>query len=1743
MRALRLVGRVWAGLLAAILVCAVLLGVVRLVVPFFDTPPTVVRTLPAHGAGGVAPRTSLQVYFAGPMNPRSVEQALTFDPRIPAVFRWDAGNTTLTISPTVALQPETRYTLLLGPSARSRLLRPLATPLAVAFTTSSAPVVTLALPADGSSDVALDTPIVLSFDRPMADANTADSLPHLLFDPPLSGMATWVTSSTVVFRPDTPLLPATAYRATLDAGLRDAAGGALSEPFAWQFATPAPSLLRATPSASVADVPPRTPLVLRFSQPFGLDQLRAGLTISPTVAGALDATTLPDATQVVTFTPQGGWQPGTVYTATLATLLPQTGSLPLTPPAPLSFRTAPLPQVVGRFPGEGQTLPPGQDLRLIFSTPVDGAALQNALVFDPPVDGVQVLASGVEARVVAPLQSGTPYTVTLQPGLLDRNGAATNRAYQFRFSAGPAAPLLRAVGAQAHLLRLPAASDAVPLQLTNISGLANDLYALDEAALVRALGFGEADWQTFAPERFGQTLVRSWFMPVALPLNQATNQGLSLRADDGTLPGPGGYYLRVRTPEGRGLDLLLVRSDARLVVQSGSDALVWATTLDGVPLPDLPVALYRQGAQVRSGRTDPAGVWRATGVGGDSSVALVAVANGPQLALAASTAPSRLTSAQQRGVVAADRLVYHPGDTLLAAGFLDRANGDQATLTLRPEGTTERLREVPVRLDATGAFSTSLSLPADSAPGRYTLQAALGGNTFATVITVSQPEPGVRLVLDAPAQVIGGAPLQARALVVSKDGLPLPGIRVAWSLAPEGAAPDQQGFTVGDPALPPPSIGVRSGAGVTGKDGALTLTLTDTLVADHPLPFRLEMRAVEANRTIAQHDAPVLFAPADTAVGIDVPGRVFTAQDRPDVAIRTTTPAGQPLPLATVQINIVRRVGAEMSLAGGSNAQSNGTLVYSGTVTADANGRAALPLDIVLGGEYRIQATLYDASGRGVVAAETFWVTAPDFDNWPLLPDGGIALIADRDKYAAGDTARILVAAPITNTNALVSLSRRNGLEGNVATLTQGALLGVALPADEPAPTVQVDLPQTGRAVPLHGVLAMPVQVPPPLVVQIQANAATYQPGSAATITVATTRAGSPRPAEVHLRLADEKGYSPAALFWATARQTDANGVITATLPLSDAARLRLDAWAAMSNDAPATASTSLDVVALLDVVVAAPPSIRAGDVITVTATVRNGTAGVRNTTAAFVSTGFALGNGTTLRQHMQIGPNSSATASWQVTALAVQNATVQVSATDDAGHSAVARQGIAVLPDVATVISEGGTFAEGQASLDVALPGPPGRWKQAELRVAPSIAALVADVVAAIPQHGSLLDDAARLRLHTTFSTTLGLDMAAAERLVMRQHTDGGWGWTTDAPSDSAATALVMEALHGSPVRAATIEAGVARLTTFASDETAPTAERAEALRVLALYNRADPATIVALAGQENLDAPTLAALLLAAPEAAQTPQLVEQLLATAQSDGGTTSWPGSEGHTPTATTALAALALHQAAPQTQVLPAVRRWLAANGTLYGPPTDAAAALVALHTLGGERPSSGVRVMLDRATLLQTATTPMTSTAHIPLDTAQLSSTATLTVQGQAYVRVLRGAAATPSSSSIALVRSYLDQQTGQPIRGPLVVGQTVQVQLHVVALQPQALTLIEDTLPAGATLIDWGTPSSRAGGSNGHVRFVAALPDKGVYHFSYTMRVLSPGQFAAPPALVRLPDGRVLAVSEGNSIAIIAGT
>jgi hypothetical protein len=213
------------------------------------TAPTVVATVPANAATGVAVNHTVTAAFSEAMDPLTISTAtFTVKQGTTAVLGTVSyAGLIATFTPGIALAPLTAYTASLTTGARDLAGNALFTAFSWSFTTgatpdTTAPSVSATVPANGTTAVPINQTINATFSEPM-DPLTITTASLRLIGPGgtlVTGTVAYDVSSRIAtLNPVSNLAPNSVYTATITIGARDLAGNALAANFVLSFTTAA----------------------------------------------------------------------------------------------------------------------------------------------------------------------------------------------------------------------------------------------------------------------------------------------------------------------------------------------------------------------------------------------------------------------------------------------------------------------------------------------------------------------------------------------------------------------------------------------------------------------------------------------------------------------------------------------------------------------------------------------------------------------------------------------------------------------------------------------------------------------------------------------------------------------------------------------------------------------------------------------------------------------------------------------------------------------------------------------------------------------------------------------------------------------------------------------------------------------------------------------------------------------------------------------------------------------------------------------------------------------------------------------------------------------------------------------------------------------------------------------------------------------------------------------------------------
>ncbi|PZQ23793.1 MAG: alpha-2-macroglobulin [Sphingopyxis macrogoltabida] len=233
---------------------------------------------------------------------------------------------------------------------------------------------------------------------------------------------------------------------------------------------------------------------------------------------------------------------------------------------------------------------------------------------------------------------------------------------------------------------------------------------------------------------------------------------------------------------------------------------------------------------------------------------------------------------------------------------------------------------------------------------------------------------------------------------------------------------------------------------------------TANVVVDQPITeptlMAVEMDYQDANGETLTSSRRITLYPSAVRLGLKTDGWLMRDND-----LRLNFVAldldGKPIRGQRVQVALYNReiITARRRLIGGFYAYDNQMrttrLATACSATTDRLGRASCAMAPGISGEVTVVATTQDGDGNEARAVRSVWLAGDD--EWWFGGDNGdrMDVIAEKPRYAAGDTASFQVRMPFREATALVTVER------------EGVLSSFVTPLKGTNPVVKVKLPAT----------------------------------------------------------------------------------------------------------------------------------------------------------------------------------------------------------------------------------------------------------------------------------------------------------------------------------------------------------------------------------------------------------------------------------------------------------------------------------------------------------------------------------------------------------------------------------------------------------------------------------------------------------------------------------------------------------
>jgi uncharacterized protein YfaS (alpha-2-macroglobulin family) len=854
---------------------------------------------------------------------------------------------------------------------------------------------------------------------------------------------------------------------------------------------------------------------------------------------------------------------GSAQITIAASLLGQGGPLPMGAPYTATYRVAGPLTVTSSDPTEGATdVDAGQGLTFHLSAPLSQSKAQKAVSISPKPDYQYVYLNdaGTLLTVSGDFKPSTAYTITIGTQVIGTAGQALSAPFTLHFTTQAAAPSVSLVTQGQGAVYDAYLGANIYADVVNLPSITLSLYRLSADQFFHLMSHPPDKWQGAPPS--GAPMVGSWSLPSAAKVNRTllVRQPLTVAGK----PVAPGYYL-VDAAGGNAHDhlLVLVTRTAVTLKIGQQQAFVWATDLKtGKPVAGETVRVIdAKGHLWAAGSTNAAGVFQETvqGLKSDDSLAQHTIqaqlTHGTDVSAAGLdwnngigpwdyNLPYNSYVAPIRFYLTTERPIYKPGQPIYFKGIARRDNDGRYTAV--PAGTPVQVQILDARqnmiynsrltVDAYGGFSGKVPLSPAASVGYYQISAAIGVSNTGDSFQVEQykkPSYAVSVISDrgANANYTQGEKIGVQVRANYYFGAPLTNAPVTWDLT-------QDDYPFSSPLFPDYAFvdqdyaatqaqtyfgqQTTQGSGATDSHGDFHFTVpADISHYQLSQQYTLEATLTGPDAQQVTNNTQVVVNKASLYVGLKPGDFVGTAGKSAPVHVVTVsddglhTVAGVP-----VTAQIYKRVWLSSYVLDSSGFyywqdKHKDTLVDTVTVHTDGQGKAVLNFTPKDGGEYRIVASAVDGAGRKAVTATELWVvsTGEAYVPWQTQNNDRITLVADKTTYKPGDTAHILVTAPLAGMTALVTVERGGVLTNKVVTFKSNSsqvdvpILGYYAPDVYVSVTV-VKGPAKDTAIPVWrmGYVSLPVDTSgQSLHVAIQPSVSKAQPGQTVTYTIHTT--------------------------------------------------------------------------------------------------------------------------------------------------------------------------------------------------------------------------------------------------------------------------------------------------------------------------------------------------------------------------------------------------------------------------------------------------------------------------------------------------------------------------------------------------------------------------------------------------------------------------------------------------------------
>ncbi|HSF80912.1 MAG TPA: alpha-2-macroglobulin family protein [Anaerolineales bacterium] len=852
-------------------------------------------------------------------------------------------------------------------------------------------------------------------------------------------------------------------------------------------------------------------------------KVRAGdQAVSVKLVDEADIQADPQVKNLVKNTPEGRWlafraiEPLPADTSVSVTVGPGTpsaeGPLLTDEPYSYSFHTyAPLRIVEYRCAWSPGECPPLTPFFIRFNNPIDNNVYEEAMLrIEPELPGASVSIFGDTINIQGATKGRTTYSVLVDGDIQDVFGQKLGEDTRLEFRVGPAEP--RLIRQEQVLVTIdPAAKKPVfSVYAINYNELDVKIYAVQPSDWPAFKKYLNEYYRTDITPQLPGRLVLDKSLPVEAPADALTEMGIDLSQ---VMDGKYGHFIVVVQPPTGAVKNEQERFYQTVhawvqVTQIGLDAfadhsemVVWTSALvDGAPLSGVKVEALPGGISVVTGEN---GTVR---FGIPDGASFLVASQGADRALLPRSPYAweeggwyrQSPTDELRWYVFDDRQMYRPGEEVHMKGWMRRIGGAQdgdvglvgsAVNAVRYRVTDPQGNDLGggrVDLNSLGGFDFSFTLPEKVNLGYAQLileaQGSLGNlsswqfyHSF-QIQEFRRPEFEVNVRNETPPPYFAGEHAVVAVQASYYAGGPLPNADVTWQVFTSPghyAPPNWPDFTFGtwEPwwwfyrpvysetteyfSGPEGEGQVEAFSGITDAAGEHFLRLDFDSQDPRPHSISAEATVMDVNRQAWTGTTNLLVHPAELYIGLRSE-RYFVERGTPlKVDFIVTDLDGSPVIDRPVEVRAAR---LEWKYRGGDWREEEADVQ-----TCQAGSQAepvTCTFETPVGGTYRITALVTDANGRQNQSQFTRWVSGGQQPPARKVEQEMVTLIPDKENYQPGEVAKILVQAPFSPAEGLLTVSRSGILYTERFTLNDGSFT-LEVPIEEahiPNLNIQVDV-------------------------------------------------------------------------------------------------------------------------------------------------------------------------------------------------------------------------------------------------------------------------------------------------------------------------------------------------------------------------------------------------------------------------------------------------------------------------------------------------------------------------------------------------------------------------------------------------------------------------------------------------------------------------------------------------------------